>query len=251
MEVSLYNLYSMLFEIETGRVYKMTKPNDIYSGFGALDKVEKLDDTATPGTSEDPSDEPIDSHSDDVVEAAQEESTEKKQKDLLDVIVEETEHDEDVVEAPQGEEKAIIAAAPNHTAVVNTKDGVNAAADRHNQRERAVVQAIQRAETVCESYHGVQVYPVTGSMSTTLSKTKFQGLFDGVFVSSRAAQIIGEQWFRSLSRNGDSTYVVETGKYLVSVSKDVQAEVAKKEVELALKSGLVQVGGEFCSASSL
>jgi len=234
----------MLFEIETGRVYKMTKPNDIYSGFGALDKIEKQDAT---GNSEDPSDEPIDSHSDDVVEAAQIESTEQKQKDLLDVIVEETEHDEDVVEgdeAPKGE-KDISAAPTPHTVVVNTKDGSDAVADRHNQRERAVIQAIQRAETVCESYHGVQVYPVTGSMSATLSKTKFQGLFDGVFVSSRAAQIIGEQWFYGLSRNGDSTYVVETGKFLVSVSKDVQAEVAKKEVELALKSGLVQVEGRF------
>ena len=70
-----------------------------------------------------------------------------------------------------------------------------------------VIQAIQRAETVCESYHGVQVYPVTGSMSATLSKM--------------------------------------TGKFLVSVSKDVQAEVAQKEVELALKSGLVQVEGRF------
>lgn len=245
-------MYSMLFEIETGRVYKMTKPNDIYSGFGALDKIEKQD---AKGDSEDPSDEqPIYSHNtDDVVEAAQGESTEQKQKDLLDVIIEETEHDdeqeEDVVEGdeapPQGA-KAIAATAPNHTAVVdNTKsDGSNATADRHNQRERAVVQAIQRAETVCESYHGVQVYPMTGSMSTILSKNKFQGLFDGVFVSSRAAQIIGEQWFYDLSRNGDSTYVVETGKFLVSVSKDVQAEVAKKEVELALKSGLVQVEGE-------
>lgn len=234
----------MLFEIETGRVYKMTKPNDIYSGFGALDKIEKQDAT---GNSEDPSDEPIDSHSDDVVEAAQIESTEQKQKDLLDVIVEETEHDEDVVEgdeAPKGE-KDISAAPTPHTVVVNTKDGSDAVADRHNQKERAVIQAIQRAETVCESYHGVQVYPVTGSMSATLSKTKFQGLFDGVFVSSRAAQIIGEQWFYGLSRNGDSTYVVETGKFLVSVSKDVQAEVAQKEVELALKSGLVQVEGRF------
>jgi len=229
----------MLFEIETGRVYKMTKPNDIYSGFGALDKLDKQD---VPSDS-DPSNEPIDSsHSDDVIEAQkqEEESTEYKQKDLLDVIVEETEHDEDDVQEGPTKEEAV--AASNDTAV-KVNGGLTAAAaqDSQNQRERAVIQAIQRAETVCESYCGVQVYPLTGSMSATLSKAKFEGHFDGVFVSSRAAQIVGEQWFHNLSRSQNSMYVVETGKYLVSVSKDVQAEVAKKEVELAVKAGLIQV----------
>ena len=31
----MYNLFSYLWELETGRAYVMTKANDIYSGLGA------------------------------------------------------------------------------------------------------------------------------------------------------------------------------------------------------------------------
>jgi hypothetical protein len=33
-EVAVYNMLSYLWEIETGTVYKMAKPHDIYSGLG-------------------------------------------------------------------------------------------------------------------------------------------------------------------------------------------------------------------------
>lgn len=39
VEISLYNMYSFLWEIETGAVYTMTKANDIYSGLGQQDKL--------------------------------------------------------------------------------------------------------------------------------------------------------------------------------------------------------------------
>lgn len=39
VEISLYNMYSFLWEIETGAVYSMTKANDIYSGLGQQDKL--------------------------------------------------------------------------------------------------------------------------------------------------------------------------------------------------------------------
>ena len=38
VEVAVYGLLSELSEIETGQVYKMTKPHDIYSGLGADDR---------------------------------------------------------------------------------------------------------------------------------------------------------------------------------------------------------------------
>jgi outer membrane biosynthesis protein TonB len=34
VEVALYNLYSYLWELETGKSYQMTKAHDIYSGLG-------------------------------------------------------------------------------------------------------------------------------------------------------------------------------------------------------------------------
>ncbi len=35
VEVALYNLFSVLWESETGQAYRMTKAHDIYSGLGA------------------------------------------------------------------------------------------------------------------------------------------------------------------------------------------------------------------------
>lgn len=39
-EVAVYSLISMLFELETGRQYKMTREHDIYSGLGSATEIE-------------------------------------------------------------------------------------------------------------------------------------------------------------------------------------------------------------------
>lgn len=45
MEIALYNMFSYLYEIETGEEYKMSRKNDIYSGLGknAQNKVDNLE----------------------------------------------------------------------------------------------------------------------------------------------------------------------------------------------------------------
>lgn len=38
----------------------------------------------------------------------------------------------------------------------------------------------------------MQIYPMTGTLTHLLTKAKLQQSLDGIFVSSRAAQILGE-----------------------------------------------------------
>jgi hypothetical protein len=75
--------------------------------------------------------------------------------------------------------------------------------------------------------------------SNTLTRSKFKGLFDFVFVSSRFAQIIGEDFFRDiLLPDKRSVVVVETAKFLVPIHQDLKSEFNKKVVELAQTSKL-------------
>ena len=123
--------------------------------------------------------------------------------------------------------------------------------EKQKKQEAALVKAIQRAETIVESYENVKVYmhylcvlcmyyvcvysicnmsnrhifvasqfakrcsflfiirvtttlqvfPMTGTLSSWLSKGKMQGKFDGIFVSSRVAQVLSETNFRALCKN--------------------------------------------------
>lgn len=87
-----------------------------------------------------------------------------------------------------------------------------------------------------------QIFALTGSTGSVLGKAKFRGLFDCVFVSSRSAQVLGEDFFGPLLSAHSGAYVaVETGKFLVPLSQDLKDELLRKEVELAEKAGLRRV----------
>jgi hypothetical protein len=90
----------------------------------------------------------------------------------------------------------------------------------------------------------VQIYPLTGTLSSFMAKTKLQGLFDGIFVSSRAAQILGEEGFRALSRNKHAVVAVEGAKFLSALNDDTQKALNAKEVELAAAAGLKKIDGK-------
>jgi peptidoglycan hydrolase CwlO-like protein len=80
VEIALYNMYSVLTEIETGQVYKMAKANDIYSGLGQQDKVLEVkpaaEDEAAEGQDQ---------------KAAEDDGEEGEKKDLVDLLAEEAE----------------------------------------------------------------------------------------------------------------------------------------------------------------
>ena len=166
MEIALYNMYSILWEIETGSVYRMTKPNDIYSGLGQFDKSLEV------------------TRKDEDKEA--EESVGEK-KDLLDTIIEETEEAgveseesrvEELPEPPstQGNgdqenkpEEQITPPLPPTEAVpvspvasatslaVSSTQSLLAPLELRKKQEASLVRAIQRAETIVESFDGIKV----------------------------------------------------------------------------------------------
>ena len=163
VEIALYNMYSILWEIETGSVYRMTKPNDIYSGLGQFDK--SLEVTRKDGEKEG------------------EESVGEK-KDLLDTIIEETEEAgveseesrvEELPEPPstqsnddqanEPKEQATppsppteaVSAATATSLAVSPTQSLLAPLELRKKQEASLVRAIQRAETIVESFDGIKV----------------------------------------------------------------------------------------------
>ncbi|KAJ1431636.1 hypothetical protein B484DRAFT_395391 [Ochromonadaceae sp. CCMP2298] len=234
VEISLYNLYSVLWEIETGAVYKMTKANDIYSGLGQQDKL-------------------LQAMEQEEVEAVlQQEAEAGPQKVLLEAIAEEAEEAEreegdkkgampppppSVAEAdPSWEQLPTPPAASTSTTAATSAPAASVDAEKRRKKEATLVRAIQRAETIAESYHNVKIYPMTGTLSGLLGKSKFRDTFYGVFVSSRSAQILQDKEFASVCRSG-AVVAVETAKFLVPLGRDVKAAMTLKEQELAAELG--------------
>lgn len=100
MEIALYNMYSFLWEIETGAVYTMTKANDIYSGLGQQDKL--LNTSTATSTTDGNAEGSADANGDskariETIEEGDEENeenepeTETEKKDLADILAEECE----------------------------------------------------------------------------------------------------------------------------------------------------------------
>jgi len=73
---------------------------------------------------------------------------------------------------------------------------------------------------------------MVGTCSTVLQKSKYKGLFDGIFVSSRYAQILGESYFGELL-NKSSFVAAETAKFVVPINKETRDEFVKKQEEFA------------------
>lgn len=88
---------------------------------------------------------------------------------------------------------------------------------------------------------------MAGTYSTLLSKSKWKGMFDLVFVGSRFAQILGEDYFADLLVEGSGIAAVESAKFLVPLSQEVKNEFLKKEEEFAAKANLKKMTGKLHS----
>eukprot|EP01034_Spumella_vulgaris_P021650 gene21650-27690_t len=264
VEVALYNLFSVLWETETGQAYRMTKSNDIYSGLGAeasilsskLDSLDSSDATkaeeeasvlAAAAAQEEQSLLPI-------IEASEEEEKEeespvafKNKRDESDADIDLTTDDPETErerEPTGGNNDSMVASSSSSSSSGGASKGttsVGEASPAHKEevdplkaREREVAKAVQRAETISESYASVKIFPMSGTTAGALDKPKFKAFFDCVFVSSRAAQMLSEGYVGSLLKQSGSAYAaVETGKFIVPLSQALKEELLKKEVELA------------------
>ncbi len=140
-------MYSILWEIETGAVYRMTKANDIYSGLGQYDQ--KLEAQAD---KDDDEDEPA-----------------VEKKDLLDTIIEETEEagveaepEKDAISKDLSASQLLLPpTVPESKALsppaVSTKAQILAPLELRKKQEAALVRAIQRAENIVTSFEGIKV----------------------------------------------------------------------------------------------
>lgn len=84
------------------------------------------------------------------------------------------------------------------------------------------------------------MFGVSGQASEIFDKSKFEQFFDVVYVSSRAAHVVGQPFFGKILKSGEEKAVVavETSKFLVPLSKNMRSGFNAKIEEYALKSGL-------------
>lgn len=92
---------------------------------------------------------------------------------------------------------------------------------------------------------------MVGNCSNILQKSRYQGLFNGIFVSSRYAQIIGEPYFPGLLNKtaGRSFVAAETAKYVVPLNQDTKQEFEKRLEEFGRGFGYEKLQGRFVSFS--
>jgi outer membrane biosynthesis protein TonB len=77
VEVALYNLYSFLWELETGKPYQLTKAHDIYSGLGK--EYKKIQNIEIEDLLKDPEEE-TEKEEEEKKEEVKEETEEKKEE---------------------------------------------------------------------------------------------------------------------------------------------------------------------------
>ena len=116
-----------------------------------------------------------------------------------------------------------------------------------DQARRVLEKQIQRAECIAESLEGVKIFPILGGISS-ITKPKFEGFFDGIFVSARSAQCIQQDSFKKLlkkpnneSSSGGGLIAVETAKFFVPLSKKMQKDFTDKEEEYATAHDWVKI----------
>ena len=216
VEIAMYNLFSYLWELETGKAYVITKANDIYSGLGAEAALKQ-----------------------DLKKLAENEAAKQQSEDALlsddaladpatEAVPKQIDNGDASVTLPPPPPQIDPQADSKHAAQLEA----DAATER--QREEAeLVRAIQRAETIVDSLEGVSVKVLQGTPSTALftHMSKYTHYFDAAFVSTRAVGVVGQEAFPKLLKPR-ALLAVETSKYLVPLTKKKKAELEDKVFEL-------------------
>lgn len=186
VEVSLYNILAMLYEIESGTPYRMRKAHDLYSGLGGIDDIfgSKESSGDIGGVDDDDGDGAVQS----VVDKDKAES-----KSKLSSIDEEVEEESELEE--ENEEEGGDGDKPNVDGVIKKKkvrnimavmtddanlsvpkvgaavltqaqiDAQRAQQAQLDREHEALVldQMLRRAENIVDTLDGVKIYPVTGT----------------------------------------------------------------------------------------
>ena len=213
VEIATFNLFSLLWEIETGKPYRMTKNNDIYSGLGAEDGFRKKNNEEHESTKENDDD------------------TDKTNN--LDTITE-GENENEGIKDENDNDNQKSGANKDETSPPSIFQGAT------NINEDEMAKAIERAECIIESLDGIKIYPLYGTPSTILNKERFAEKFDSIFISARSAQCLKEEYMSKLLKR-KAKIAVETSKFLVPLNKEQKAEFDKLEEEFCDKLGFHKI----------
>ena len=220
VEVAMYALFSLLWELETGTVYRMKKKNDIYSGLGS-----------EAGLAMDL--------------AAQTEALKLEVEGEAEGEAEGAEAKEAIVE--QDGKESVVAQGDAQTLPPPPVDAqvpptpAPAPALSPEQAEEELLRAMQRAECIVDSLAGCYVFPLLGLPSAVLDKPKWQGYFDCVFVSARAASCIEPAWFGALVKPETGLVCIESAKFIVPLSNAQKKEFTAKEQTFCAGHGWTKV----------
>jgi len=224
VEVAMYTMFSLLWELETGSVYKMKKKNDIYSGLGV--EAGLASDLAT---------------------QAKAEAETSAQLENLGLEDDKNKADDEKLPAPPPETIPSISELPptppsststtSGTATATATPTPTPTATATAEEEEELVRALARAECIVETLQGFSVLPMLGLPAAVLDKPKWAGHFDLVFVSARAASCVEPDWFARLVKPATGVLAVESGKFIVPLSKEQRAEFTSKENGYATAHG--------------
>lgn len=212
VEIALYNLISYLWELETGKVYRMTKANDLYSGLG--------------------------------VEAGSI-AVEKTKSQALDAILEgedgENEGGDKVPEKASGSDSPPVQGPQLETVEAAA---IRPDSQRLQEEEDLLVRELRRAESIVESLSNVKVFPMIGNPVEVLGKARFAGMFDGMFISNRTTNFAtNEIASRILRQDRAALIALESSKYIIPLVRDQKSAFNEKIREAAIGSGWESVPG--------
>ncbi len=206
VDVSMYNMLSFMYEMETGKKYLMQKRGDIFSGLGEDDGEDNLVGTVV-------------DLSDDKGDCAGESPSNEVQKSK-----------DDSLEGAKTEEGAEGGKSDDNTAPTPVS------VQRVEDQDSKIAGAILRARKIIEMQDGVKVFLLSGTIEDMVSKKHYQGLFHRVAMSYNAAHFMANESFNQILAP-ISCVTVESAKYVVPVKKEQKVEYMKKVDEMASKLG--------------
>jgi len=225
-EISVYNLLSSLWEIETGEVYRMSRENDIYSGLGSEGHMKPL---LVPKKKE------IGVVGDQKVDLTEmDKKIEELDSDGITKALEPVEEGKEGEVENEGEGEGWVPDVPepeSENDPVSTVPELPSIAD-----EDEMAQVIKRAECILDSFDGVKVFPVTGSADAVFDRPKFNAMFDLIYVSSRSVSIL-EKPYMSTILKPSALICAESSKFLLPLTREARLEYINNVQGFATSQG--------------
>jgi predicted house-cleaning noncanonical NTP pyrophosphatase (MazG superfamily) len=128
-------------------------------------------------------------------------------------------------------------------------DKNNKASPELNSGNRAFQEGDETNPNVMAALDGLTVIPVLGN-AQTLSRKKYQGRFDFVFLSQHAAHWMRNPEFKSALGN-QAVVEVETGKFVYQLKKKDQLQLLEKINSIASASGFRKEEMNACESEEL